>query len=222
MARNTKINVFYRMAEKQNKYNREKPEYINNLTCLRNFVKRFKEADITVYGDRLEESTIREIENMGVGFVSTKTHGNAQTFVETLNKAMELDGDDFVYFVEDDYIHTADAHKILSEGLNKFDYVSLYDHSDKYNGTPVILTYTKSTHWQLANSTTMTFAGQVKKIEQDIEVFYKYTLGDHPHDYFLWTELLQNNRTLGTPIPGRSTHGITQFLSPTLKWKEQL
>ena len=41
-----------------------------------------------------------------------------------------------------------------------------------------------------------------------------------PLDHYLFTELTANGFTLGTPIPGRSTHCEKNELSPLINWYE--
>jgi hypothetical protein len=82
--------------------------------------------------------------------------------------------DDSVYLLEDDYIHKPGSSLALSEGLLLADYVTLYDHPDKYrlaaeSGNrfnhqklhPTILYASPTSHWRETNSTTMTFACRV-------------------------------------------------------------
>ncbi len=46
----------------------------------------------------------------------------------------------------------------------------------------------------------------------------KFTEGTHPNDFPMFLELRKNNRILITPIPGKSTHGETAWLSPLTDW----
>jgi len=84
--------------------------------------------------------------------------------------------------------------------------------------TRVILTDT--CHWKLTNSTTMTFAGKVRNIKLHESVFREYTKTSHPHDFDMWIHLRQKGVGLITPIPGFSTHGESEWLSPLTDWSE--
>jgi glycosyltransferase involved in cell wall biosynthesis len=104
--------------------------------------------------------------------------GNSGSFVSALELAVKLPPDDMVYFVEDDYIHKADAVKVLAEAIPFADYVTVYDHPDKYgpyyDGGEVSKVFrTKSSHWRFTQSTTMTFAAQVKTLQEDLEYYCK-------------------------------------------------
>ena len=79
----------------------------------------------------------------------------------------------------------------------------------------------KSCHWKLANSTTMTFAGKVKSLKRDESILRKWTnMGSYPRDFDMFLELRDNGISLMTPIPGYSTHGETAWLSPLTDWSE--
>ena len=111
--------------------------------------------------------------------------------------------------------------------------MSLYDHADKYipankGGNPLIdidggeitkVFRTKSTHWKLTNSTTMTFACTIEQLQQDAEVWKKYTEGTHPHDMQIFLELRDKGRSLVTPLPGYSTHCEPSWSSPGINWE---
>lgn len=225
MAQDTgKITVLYRMAEHDVKNTQKtKPAWINNISCLRNFVDNIGEnVDIIVFGDRLEKATTDQIDDLNVDLRETTAHGNNETFLEVLDYALEnLSGDDIVYFVEDDYLHRPGAGGLIREGLKRADYVSLYDHPDKYDGRQTRLFLTDSAHWQYTVSTTMTFATKVKTLAFDEKIIRMCTNTDNgnPADHWLFSTLTgQYQRRLATPIPGYATHGETNFLSPTIEW----
>lgn len=227
MEKDSTIKILYRMAEKQNKTSKTKPEWVNNRNCFLSLYCNLKDGTgLKVFGDRLKDSKIFIEEEVHGRVTETKNHGNAQTFLEVLDYAInELDPEDTVYFVEDDYIHRSGFIDIIREGLERVDYVSLYDHPDKYQyENEAILFYTKSTHWRLTSSTTMTFACKVKTLQFDYQVFEKYCQNQTiPQDYYLWNYLTkQLGRKLATPIPGFATHGETKWLAPVINWKKYL
>jgi len=110
--------------------------------------------------------------------------------------------------------------------------VSLYDHPDKYQdpsigGNPYCVGgaedtrvyLTKSCHWKITNSTTMTFAAKVSTLKRTEETLRKYTSGTHPDDFKMFLDLRNQGELLITPLPGYSTHGETRWLSPLTKWE---
>lgn len=227
------MNIIYRISDIG--YNKVKPNYINNENCLRNFCNVFFDYiyNIHIIADNVSDDTynmIRKfidphnIERVKVG------HG-AGTFNLALNKALKWEDDDIVYFVENDYIHKPNSFEILLDGINTgSDYVSLYDHPDKYidgvnpfvegGGELTRVFLSNLCHWKLTNSTTMTFAAKVKTLREDEKILRSFTQGSHPRDFEMFLALRDKNRSLITPLPGYSTHGETAWLSPLTNWND--
>lgn len=227
--------VIYRISDTG--YKKEKPEYINNKNCFLNALRTFNRAYWWVIADNVGEETkevlhskLTTIEHVNIG------HG-AGTFNLALDFALNTpDPNEIVYFLENDYVHRYEADRVLSSGFDLgFDYVTLYDHPDKYltpaeGGNPFCQGRSEETrvylgehcHWKLTNSTTMTFATKVKTLKEDQAILRKWTSGTHPHDFQMFMELKQIGRRLASPIPGFATHGETQWLSPLTNWKQEL
>lgn len=228
------MHVIYRISD--NGYPKEKPEYVNNASCYRSALFVFGKSAWTVIADNASEETKRLVEECSGDIKHVKIGHGAGTFNIALDIALGLPDDEIVYFLENDYLHRYNADKVLESAFDlEFDYVTLYDHPDKYlnpyeGGNPFCSNRSESTrvylgkycHWKLTNSTTMTFAAKVKTIKQDISVLRKWTSGSHPHDFQMFTELTQRGRRLASPLPGYSTHGETRWLSPLTNWKETL
>lgn len=223
------MKIIYRISDAG--YGKVKPEYINNENCLKNFVSVFGNQNLHIIADNCSEDTLKmitkyvhpnSIETVSVG------HG-AGTFNLALDMALGFDDETIVYFVENDYLHKPGSDKVLIEGLQiGYNYVALYDHPDKYmNGanpfvedggevTRVMLS--ESCHWKITNSTTMTFAAQVKTLKEDESILREYTKGSYPRDFEMFLALREKQHGLITPIPGYSTHGETAWLSPLINW----
>jgi len=223
------MKVIYRISDAG--YSKVKPDYISNENCLKNFVSVFGNQNLHIIADNCSEDTLKmitkyvhpnSIETVSVG------HG-AGTFNLALDMALGFDDETIVYFVENDYLHKPGSNKVLIEGLQiGYNYVALYDHPDKYmNGanpfvedggevTRVMLS--ESCHWKITNSTTMTFAAQVKTLREDESILREYTKGSYPRDFEMFLALREKQHGLITPIPGYSTHGETAWLSPLTDW----
>jgi len=228
------IKVVYRISDAG--YSKVKPDYITNENCLRNAVEVFGKDNFHVIADNVSDTTKEMILKYvdGVKIVSVG-HG-AGTFNLALDWALEQDENLLVYFLENDYLHKSNSIDIINEGIELgADYVSLYDHPDKYipavrggnkfvdeDGGEVTKVYlSKSCHWKLANSTTMTFAGKVKSLKRDESILRKWTnMGHYPRDFDMFLELRDNGVALMTPMPGYSTHGETAWLSPLTDWSK--
>jgi hypothetical protein len=226
------MKIFYRISDTG--YPKNKPSYINNKNCLHNFCQHFDPSDINIIADNVSDNTYKmineyvkkdQIEKVAVG------HG-AGTFNLALDRALLLDDEEYIYFVENDYLHRTRSSNILLEGFTiGFPYITLYDHPDKYidpsnGGNPFCsggaentrVYLSQSCHWKITNSTTMTFATTVKTLKQDEYILRKWTSGTHPNDFQMFLELAKNQKFLISPIPGYSTHGETQYLSPLINW----
>jgi len=225
------MKIIYRISDAG--YNKVKPSYINNEACLKNFCNVFFDHiwDIKIIADNVSPETLtvikKYIDPINIEQVSVG-HG-AGTFNLALDRALVGSDDEIVYFVENDYLHLQNADTILKEGFETgASYVALYDHPDKYiNGAnPLVedggevtrVMLTKSCHWKLTNSTTMTFAAQVKTLKEDEAILRSFTQGSYPRDFDMFLALRDKGRGLVTPIPGYATHGETAWLSPLIDW----
>ena len=228
------IKIVYRISDAG--YNKVKPEYITNENCLRNAVQVFGRDNFHIIADNVSDTTeqmilkyVDDIQKVSVG------HG-AGTFNLALDWALKQNENDIIYFLENDYLHRPGSENILVEGIDLgAEYLSLYDHPDKYipasrGGNPQIdddggeytkLFLSKSCHWKITNSTTMTFASTVRVLKEDEEVLRKWTnRGHYPDDYKMFLELREKNRILVTSVPGYSTHCETAWLSPLTDWSK--
>ncbi len=225
------MRVIYRISDTG--YNKIKPKYITNRNCLWNAINTFKDADWTIIADNTSEETntmiaqycpSADINHVSVG------HG-AGTFNLALDLALTLDDNEIVYFIENDYLHRPNSMKLIEEGLEIGDYVTLYDHPDKYingdvggnpyiteNGEVTRVLLTESVHWKITNATTMTFATKIKTLRQDEQVLRHYTSETYPRDFHMFIDLHSRGRQLLSSIPGYSTHGETAWLSPLTNW----
>lgn len=232
------MKIIYRISDAG--YKKTKPEYITNENCLRNALSKFPLDlhDWFIIADNTSDETNKMISKyLPIEIVDCVNIGSgAGTFNHALNLSLTFNDDDVVYFLENDYIHKSKSDIVLLEGINAGgDYVSLYDHPDKYipanrggnqfiedDGGEVTKVYlTKSCHWKITNSTTMTFASKVKTLKEDESILRKWTnIGDYPRDFDMFIELREKGKVLLTPIPGYSTHGETSWLSPLTEWGE--
>tara|TARA_B100000287_G_scaffold409008_1_gene435945 strand:- start:859 stop:1566 length:708 start_codon:yes stop_codon:yes gene_type:complete len=234
------MKIYYRLSD--HGYQKVKPDYINNEKCLTNLMLNFTDTysdtvirdELIVIADNVGDETYEWLSSLDLNVKRTDFGSGAQSFNYVLDEAVKLDDDTTVYFVEDDYLHLPNSRKILKEGISLgADYVSLYDHPDKYinkneGGNPYVedggevtkVFRSESCHWKLTNSTTMTFASKVKTLKEDLGIMKTWTIGTYPDDFKMFLELRENGRTLITPLPGYSTHGETQWLSPFTDWRK--
>jgi hypothetical protein len=228
------MKIIYRISDAG--YNKVKPEYINNESCLKNATEVFKDSDWYLIADNVSEHTndmMQKYVSLNCTEYQSVGHG-AGTFNLALDKALTYNNDDIVYFIENDYLHKPESAKILKEGFELgASFVALYDHPDKYldpsnggnpycegGGEDTRVYLTDSCHWKITNSTTMTFAAKVSTLKRVEPILRKHTAGTHPDDFQMFLELRQQGELLITPIPGYATHGETAWLSPLTDWSK--
>lgn len=236
------LHVFYRLSDKGEK--KQKLASISNQACLENFLTHFPASEVTVVADNVSDETMQWLNGVtGISIVRTAL-GNSGSFWECYTLATALDDDARVYFVENDYLHRTGSRTALLEGLTIADYVTLYDHPDKYvdgvnplvkrGGENTVVRLTASCHWKYTNSTTMTFAAKAATLKQDQLIFKNYTVGligliagrrlpglrrlqpkRVPGDFPLFRALANlKRRKLASPLPSYSTHGETAYIAP--------
>jgi hypothetical protein len=231
------MKIFYRISE--GGYNKKKLEFAyNKLNVFKKFCEIFKEHDIYVVADNVKQETYDVIsQHICIDRIFRTTLGYSRSFMFALKYSLSnFDINDIIYFAEDDYIYTDNADKIILEGFLVGDYVSGYDHPDKYinhsdggpnpyienGGETTRVMLTKNRHWKLTNSCCMTFAVKLKTIKEDLKTIEKYCGGDHLFDFQLFIELNHiNKRNIVSCIPGVSTHAEIEWLSPLIDWEKE-
>jgi len=217
----TMLYKIYRICDLRD--GRTKIDTITKQQCFLNFIEVFGTQELMVVADNTRSATIDFLRRF-VPKIHETALGNSDSFLYALDLALDLPEEAAVYLVEDDYLHQADGEVLIWEGLDLAEYVSLYDHPDKYmdpspnplvkqGGEVTQVLLTRSSHWKRTNSTTMTFAARVRTLRQDADVMRRYCRTPIPQDFFMFGELLKQGRRLVTPLPGRSSQ-CDQFPSP--------
>jgi glycosyltransferase involved in cell wall biosynthesis len=230
------MKIIYRISDAG--YNKVKPDYIDNETCLKNFCNVFFNHiyDILIIADNCSDATLEMIKKyIDPGNIIKVSVGHgAGTFNLALDKALTYADDEIVYFLENDYLHKQCSPEILKQGFELgASFVALYDHPDKYldpsrGGNPYCtggaedtrVYLTESCHWKITNSTTMTFASKVSTLKRVEPILRKHTNTSHPNDFDMFLELRSQNELLISSIPGYATHGETKWLAPLTDWQQ--
>lgn len=204
------MKAYYRISD--NSYVKEKIPGTSKEICLRNFIKHFPNTDITIIADNCTDDTISMIKSITDAKLIRTSLNNASSFNFSLEIAMQNDSDCINYFVEDDYIHRGDVENAIKEGLSKSDYITLFDHPDKYEseyncGEICKVFKTDSYKWRSTISTCMTFASKTSTLKKDLSTFRRNLINNHhPDDHLIFKDLKEKNRTLSLPIPGLAFH----------------
>ena len=237
-----KINIVYRTCNaplKETALN-----YINKERCLSNAIKNFPrdKCNWHIVADTMPETSIevlkKYVDDEGIEKIYVKD--NSKSFTACLNYALSLKTEEWVYFLEDDYLHRNNSFQVLNEGIllsesyvkENIKFLTLYDHPDKYgyngpnpfvSGGEITKVYlTNSCHWKYTNSTTMTFASKVSTLLKHQEIIRKYAISGTTYAFKMFLELNQKKEYLISPLPGYSTHGTKRFPSPLYNWEKEV
>lgn len=216
-----------------------RPGGFDKRKCLLNFLSVFGEDHVVIIADQVGKQTLEWLHTLVPDnrIVTTTYKSGAFSFLHAARLAAKLPGEVCVYLCEDDYLHTADARTCLLEGLSIGDYVTTYDHPDKYvdsgtvdgagcRGNPLVANRsectrvyrTQSVHWKETNSTTMTFAARARTIQKDLDVYVTFCRTGYPYDYAMFRHLVPP-RKLVSSLPGKSTHCESVNMSPMVDWE---
>lgn len=156
--------------------------------------------------------------NDGVSFLNMIEYVNTLTF----------DDNDIIYFLEDDYFHNIGWTNILREGFESIavDYITLYDHNDKY-WYPMYeqlmskVLCTKNAHWKSIPNTTNTYACLAKTFKRDYHIHKMYCdlNKGYTRDFDKFNHLTNEGKPLISSIPGYSTHCEMEYMSPVIDWE---
>jgi len=199
--------TIYRISDYSNP-EKVKPDYASKEDCLRVYVREFTNSNLIVLCDNVSQQTLKMVQKYAdKDNVYVTNNGNTGSFLASLDIANRIAvekgllDDTIFYFLEDDYLHRRGARKIMFEAFEdlKADYVTLYDHPDKYQnlkdpryvwghgrvdieedgirkpgiiynvGKQDTVYVSKSTHWRTVESTTMTWATTAKNVVEDFQ-----------------------------------------------------
>ncbi len=158
--------------------------------------------------------------------IQTQEGTEAGSFLRMLDHVEKLDlhPNTIVYFLEDDYLHRPGWVDILFEGFSlEADYVTLYDHQDKYTMYPKLTSQifaTKSCHWRVTPSTTNTYAMKFRTLIESMAIHRRFSEGrkiSADHDKFCC--LGKKGAKLISSMPGWSTHVDPEHISPCIDWE---
>jgi len=163
--------------------------------------------------------------------VECKAGSEAASFLSMLEYVyrQKFSPDTIIYFLEDDYLHRPHWPRVLREAFAlPIDYVTLFDHRDKYFFPQYVdlkskIFHTHSCHWRTTPSTTNTYAMLFKTVQKQIDLHRCFSIGrtiTADHDKFC--KLAEEGAVLISSIPGFSTHIELDFASPCHDWEKIL
>lgn len=215
---------------------------------LHNAVKDYPHR-ITVLGDRLSDEMQDFFRSYNVRLLNEEL-GNDKSIRRQVELALESADDEWVYFVEDDYLHTRDAFKWIDDFIeHKDSYISTKrlarqlrfirlklsdkplvihtpDYPDRY--LPKYLRFSlifisKYCHWRQITNTTFTMMMQGSTVKRYKNILLRSSIG--ADDGFLsrrlFAGLIFGSKALCvSPVPGVSTHMHSEVMTPLVDWEK--
>jgi hypothetical protein len=223
-----KIHIYYRHAA-NNILGKYRPIWFSYEKSFQNLLKTIEGYDniyltLSMDGENVLDFTHKYKDK----YTLFQTHNNSslKSWRDLLEyvKNQPMESNDLIYWLENDYMHVdgwVDKLTTLFKTYSGLDYVSLYDHNDKYTAAEYEdlvskIIVTENHHWRTTPSTCGSYIITRKTFEEDYDIQSTH-VGDH--NTFLW---LNENRQrfVFSPIPGLSTHCMETLLSPTIKWNK--
>lgn len=221
------IHILYRHTSNASGLGKNRPHWFSYGKSLNNILYTIADLDFVKF-HLLYDGEYAPVEYGIDHVVPFKAGSDCNSYFYAWNYAKNLNiGDkDLIYIAENDYIHVPGwAHKVveLFEAYNGLDYISLYDHNDKYNQVmyPDLSTYlfiTPTHHWRWVPNTTGSVIFGKRILDEDFDVHSK-----NCSDFNRY-EVLRNtkNRTILSPIPSLATHCEVEWLAPVINWEQTL
>jgi hypothetical protein len=225
-----KINIFYSHYNIEGQGNKSRPSFFNYESCFINLLNTTKNKDVNIHlvmDGKIEDNWISKYKDYYIPH-EIVTRGDMENVTKELYKiakATNIEDNDLVYILENDYLHIdgwVDKVICLYQTFQELSYISLYDHNDKYflpqyDDLVSRIFTTNDHHWRTTPSTCGTYITTKKIFDEDFNDHTGVTvpIGDH-HKWLFLTET--KNRFVLTPIPGLSTHCMEGLLSPTINW----
>jgi hypothetical protein len=221
------IHIYYRHSN-INTISNERPDWFSYEKCFKqllNTINKHPNVHLTIAMDGNIENNFIEKYVDTYELFKTNFQNSLLSYRSLLNfiKDCKHQSNDLIYFLENDYMHVDNwVEKIIElySTYSGLDYVSLYDHNDKYflemYDTLVSKIFTtNSHHWRTTPSTCGSFIITRKIFDEDYDI-WSTAVGDH--EMFLYLNK-NRNRFVYTPIPGLSTHCMNNLLSPCINWE---
>lgn len=243
------LHVIYRHCAKNTEYGSTRPSWFSHQKCLDNFLRTARlssNSRVRLKLHLLFDGTKKEFDSSPASasiseslqrkeFVIYPIHffegGSAEASIYKMREVIDsplIRKKDYLYLLENDYLHTSDwilkLEDILTSSI-EFDYLSLYDHGDKYPHTPGFLKRYKELrsrifaakrgHWRTAPSTCFSFITRKSTFLADWPLI---DIGQPDHVFFRVLREI-NRRILLTPMPSLSTHCMNGGLAPVVNWE---
>lgn len=228
------MHIYFRACEKQ--------QTISNVTRFQNIskteiIKRCwssiqasvdKTDTIIIIYDTVSDSTLdwllttsktNKVHSIQVGDHSWDYHLHTVTLLDTLHEYIKQFPDELHYIVEDDYLHTPDAIRVMQNTLKHWEHFAVsYDYPDRYtmNPQPAMVMLGVDRHWRTIESSTMTIVAKGSTWLKVIDAVK--TIGPTSNDQ-IFTQIYKQEPCI-SPLPGVSSHMTDYHLTPLVDWAQ--
>jgi len=222
------IHIFYSHYDITGTDNKNRPQWFDYEKCFINLLNTIKDKNNiklnVVMDGKIENNWIKKYKEFYNLYEFEG--GNIEIITKTIYKIIKeykCDNNDLIYILENDYLHINGWDEKLIElykTFNGLNYISLYDHNDKYflpqyeDLTSKIIT-TNSHHWRTTPSTCGSYIVPKYVFDDDYEI-QTTIIGDHNKHLYLNQ---YKERFILTPTPGLNTHCMEGLMSPTINWE---
>lgn len=225
-----KIHIFYRHYNISGSDFKSRPNRFDYEKCFINLLNTIKDTNVelhVIFDGNIKNNFINKYKDKFI-LHEIQAGSDRASFLITyeIAKSLPTDENDLYYFLENDYLHIdgwVDKVIELFNTYSNLNYVSLYDHNDKYflpmyeNLASKVFT-TFSHHWRTTPSTCGTYIVNKRIFLEDYNIPFEI---DGDHNKFIW--LAENKgRFVVTPIPGLNTHCMEGLMSPTINWESHV
>ncbi len=215
---------------------------------LYNAVKDYPHR-ITILGDRLSDEMKEFFESYPVTLLNEEL-GNDKSIRRQIEIALESAEDEWIYFVEDDYLHTPETFKWIDDLIvHRKEYISWKriarqfrflrirldnrplvihtpDYPDRYQAKYMcfsMIFLSKYCHWRQVRNTTFTIMMEGKTVRKYKDILLRSSIG--ADDGFLSRRMfaglrLGNKALCVSPVPGVSTHMHEEVMTPLVNWEK--
>lgn len=191
----------------------------NEESFYNNFCSSYLSINKTIINEKFSTSVI---------FINAGSGGKAGRLTLDYILSQSFDNEEIIYILENDYLHMPNwienVRDIYQSHIN-FDYLSLYDHGDKYQynigfhkrylSLKSKIYVCKKLHWRTIPSTCFSFLTSPMTLKEDAKIFKNF----HDMKAFIILRYIKR-RSLLSAIPGQSTHCMSEYLAPAIDWEE--
>jgi hypothetical protein len=227
------IKIFVRHCNfSANSAGKPRPKWFTRELCFNNLKETAQGSEITIMFDGSPNEKHFLYNNTSDKIVCKNAGNDGASFLNLLEYVykLELPEDTILYFLEDDYYHRKGWPEILREAFTYMDvdYVTLYDHPDKYSENYSTLKsslfVTPNVHWRTTPSTTNTYAMKNSTFRKHYDIHREFCdlSRGHTFDHDKFLKLWREGSNLISCIPGYANNCEIGVMSPVINWEKEI